>query len=176
MGKVKGVADPPTMRPVEPTDTHAVGDVFLAAIAGMTYLPELYTEEETRTFIRDVLLPNNEVWVAEDGGRVIGFLGLWGDVVSHLWVHPDQQNQGVGTALLGLAMDRRPSGLRCGFSSRTQARDACTNATGSRSWDSPTVAGTRKASQRRSTSGAQESHPRVHLPSTHSVLTPSSDH
>jgi ribosomal protein S18 acetylase RimI-like enzyme len=27
-------------------------------------------------------------------------------------VHPDQQNQGVGTALLGLAMDRRPSGLR----------------------------------------------------------------
>ena len=112
MDKVKGVADPPTMRPVEPTDTHAVGDVFLAAIAGMTYLPELYTEEETRTFIRDVLLPNNEVWVAEDGGRVIGFLGLWGDVVSHLWVHPDQQNQGVGTALLGLAMDRRPSGLR----------------------------------------------------------------
>ena len=89
-----------------------VGEVFLAALAGMTYLPELYTEEETRTFIRDVLLPKNEVWVAEEGDRVIGFLGLWGNVVSHLWVYPDRQNQGVGTALLALAKERRPSGLR----------------------------------------------------------------
>jgi ribosomal protein S18 acetylase RimI-like enzyme len=106
------LGDPLTMRPVKPTDTQAVGDVFLAALAGMTYLPELYTEEETRTFISDVLLPKNEVWVAEDGGRVIGFVGLWADVVSHLWVYPDQQNQGVGTALLALAKERRPSGLR----------------------------------------------------------------
>lgn len=100
------------LRPVETTDTQAVGDVFLAALAGMTYLPELFTEEETRTFISDVLLPKNEVWVAEDGGRLIGFLGLWGDVVSHLWVDPEHQNQGVGTALLELAKERRPSGLR----------------------------------------------------------------
>jgi ribosomal protein S18 acetylase RimI-like enzyme len=100
------------LRPVETTDTQAVGDIFLAALAGMTYLPELYTEEETRTFISDVLLPKNEVWVAEDGGRVVGFLGLWADIVSHLWVYPDQQNQGVGTALLELAKERRPSGLR----------------------------------------------------------------
>jgi ribosomal protein S18 acetylase RimI-like enzyme len=100
------------LRPARTTDTKAVGDVFLAALAGMTYLPELYTEEETRTFIRDVLMPKNEVWVAEDGDRVIGFLGLWGDVVSHLWVFPDRQNLGVGTALLTLAKERRPSGLR----------------------------------------------------------------
>jgi ribosomal protein S18 acetylase RimI-like enzyme len=106
------VPDSPSLRPVEPADTRVIGDIFLAALAGMTYLPELYTEEETRTFIRDVLLPRNEVWVAEDGGRVIGFLGLYGDIVSHLWVHPDQQNRGVGTALLALAKERRPSGLR----------------------------------------------------------------
>jgi ribosomal protein S18 acetylase RimI-like enzyme len=106
------LGDPLTMRPVEPADTHAVGDVFLAALAGMTYLPDLFTEEETRTFIREVLLPKNEVWVAEDDGRVIGFLGLYGDILSHLWVHPDQQNRGAGTALLALAKERRPSGLR----------------------------------------------------------------
>jgi ribosomal protein S18 acetylase RimI-like enzyme len=97
---------------VETADTQAVGDVFIAALAGMTYLPSLYTEEETRTFIRDVLLPNNEVWVAEEGGRVIGFLGLWTDFVSHLWVDPDHQNLGVGTALLERAKERRPSGLQ----------------------------------------------------------------
>jgi ribosomal protein S18 acetylase RimI-like enzyme len=100
------------IRPVEPTDTEAIGDVFLAALAGMTYLPELYTEAETRTFIRDLLLPNNEVWVAEREGRVAGFVGLGEDQVRHLWVRPDQQNRGIGTALLALAMERRPSGLR----------------------------------------------------------------
>ena len=86
--------------------------MFLAALAGMTYLPELYTEAETRTFIRDGLLPNNEVWVAEQSGRVIGFVGLGEDVLRHLWVEPEAQNRGVGTALLALAKERRPSGLR----------------------------------------------------------------
>ena len=41
------------IRPVEPGDTEEVADVFLAALAGMTYLPELYTDAETRIFIRD---------------------------------------------------------------------------------------------------------------------------
>ncbi|MET1008436.1 MAG: GNAT family N-acetyltransferase [Gaiellaceae bacterium] len=101
------------IRPVESGDTEAVGDVFLAALAGMTYLPKLHTEEETRVFIRDVLLPNNEVWVAEeDDGRVIGFVGLGDDFVWHLWVLPEEQNRGVGTALLELAKERRPDGLQ----------------------------------------------------------------
>src|SRR4029078_7829708 len=70
-----------TIRPAHPTDTEAVGDIFLAALTGMTYLPELYTEAQPRTFIRDVLLPNNEVWVAERDGRVAGFVGLGEDQV-----------------------------------------------------------------------------------------------
>jgi ribosomal protein S18 acetylase RimI-like enzyme len=99
------------IRPVEPDDTEDVADVFLAALAGMSYLPDLYTDAETRTFIRDVLLPNNEVWVAEKGGRVVGFAGLGEDVLRHLWVEPEAQNRGVGTALLALAKERRPQGL-----------------------------------------------------------------
>jgi len=99
------------IRPVEPGDTEDVADVFLAALAAMTYLPDLYTDAETRTFIRDVLLPNNEVWVAEEGGRVVGFAGLGEDVLRHLWVEPEAQNRGVGTALLALAKERRPQGL-----------------------------------------------------------------
>jgi len=100
------------LRPVEPGDTEAVGDVFLAALAGMTYLPDLHTEEETRTFIRDLLLPYNEVWVAEEDGRVIGFTGLGDDFVRHLYVRPEEQDRGVGTALLELAKERRPAGLQ----------------------------------------------------------------
>lgn len=111
------------IRPVEPGDTEDVADVFLAALAAMTYLPDLYTDAETRTFIRDVLLPNNEVWVAEKGGRVIGFAGLGEDVLRHLWVEPEAQNRGVGTALLALAKERRPQGLQLSvFQKNTGAR------------------------------------------------------
>lgn len=78
----------------------------------MTYLPELYTEAETRSFIRDILLPNNEVWVAENDGRVIGFAGFGQDALRHLWVRPEVQDRGVGRALLVLAKERRPNGLR----------------------------------------------------------------
>jgi GNAT superfamily N-acetyltransferase len=101
-----------TIRAVAPGDTEAVADVFVAALAGMTYLPVLHTEAENRAFVRDVLLPNNEVWVAEDEGSVIGFAGLGEDILRHLWVHPAKQSRGVGTALLDVAKERRPAGLR----------------------------------------------------------------
>jgi ribosomal protein S18 acetylase RimI-like enzyme len=100
------------IRPVEPPDTDAVADVFIAALAGMTYLPDLYTEAENREFIRDVMLPNNEVWVAEEDGRVVGFAGLGDDLLRHLWVEPAAQNRGIGKALLDRVKQRRPDGFR----------------------------------------------------------------
>ena len=100
------------IRPVEPGDTGAVADVYLAALAGMTYLPDLWTDTESREFIRDVMLPNNEVWVAEEDGRVVGFAGLGDDLMRHLWVEPTAQNRGVGKALLDRAKKRRPDGFR----------------------------------------------------------------
>jgi GNAT superfamily N-acetyltransferase len=100
------------IRPAVPTDTETIEDVFLAAAASMTYLPKLHTEPETRAFVRDVLLPNNEVWVAEEAGRVIGFAGLGDDCLRHLYVETEEQNRGVGTALLTAAKKRRPAGLR----------------------------------------------------------------
>jgi len=100
------------IRLVEPIDTDAIAGVFLSGLSGMTYLPRLYTEEETKDFIKDVLLPNNEVWVAEEAGRVVGFAGFGDGSLRHLWVHRTNQNRGVGTALLKVAMDRCPDGLQ----------------------------------------------------------------
>jgi GNAT superfamily N-acetyltransferase len=93
-------------------DADAVGDVFLAARDEMTYLPSLHTEEETRLWVRDILLRTREVWVAEVGQRVTGFAALSGDFLEQLYVHPENQNQGVGAALLEVAKGRRPGGLR----------------------------------------------------------------
>jgi len=100
------------LRPVEPRDGDAVADVFLAALAEMTYLPDLHTEQETRTFVKEVLLPNNEVWVVEEDGRVVAFAGLGDELLRHLWVHPEAQNRGIGAALLALVKARRPRGIR----------------------------------------------------------------
>ena len=100
------------IRPVGTGDTDAVADVFLSALASMTYLPELYTDTETRAFIKDILLPNNEVWVADDAGEVIGFVGFGQNSIRHLWVRQDAQNRGIGTALLNVAKGRCPDGLR----------------------------------------------------------------
>jgi ribosomal protein S18 acetylase RimI-like enzyme len=99
-------------RRAEPGDAEAVADVFLAAYAEMSYLPELHTAEETRGWIGDVVLSNLEVWVAEDGDRVVGFAALGDDLLEHLYVHPEAQSRGVGTALLALSKERRPGGLR----------------------------------------------------------------
>ena len=94
------------IRPAGTSDCDAVADVFLSALAGMTYLPELYTDAETRAFIKDILLPNNEVWVAEDAGEVVGFVGFGQNSIRHLWVKQSAQNHGIGTALLNVAKGR----------------------------------------------------------------------
>jgi ribosomal protein S18 acetylase RimI-like enzyme len=100
------------IRPVQPGDTNEVADVYLSAISGMTYLPQLYTDDETREFIRDVLLPNNEVWVAEGAEKLVGFAGFGDGSLRHMWVRTESQNEGVGTALLNVAKERCPDGLQ----------------------------------------------------------------
>ena len=101
------------LRPAESVaDADAVGDVFLAARAGMTYLPRVHTDDETRAHFRRSVLSGSEVTVAEQAGRVVGFVALRDDWVQHLYVQPEEQSRGAGTALLALAKERRPGGLR----------------------------------------------------------------
>jgi ribosomal protein S18 acetylase RimI-like enzyme len=91
-------------------DEDEIADVYVAALSGMTYIPE-YTDEQNRSFIRDVMLPNNEVWVAEEDGAIVGFVGLGDGRVRHLWIEPEHQNHGIGTTLLNVAKQRSPEGL-----------------------------------------------------------------
>src|SRR5918994_1068256 len=99
-------------RAAEPADADAVTEIFLAARAGMTYLPELHTPAETRSWVRDGLLRDHEVWIVEDDGRVAGFAALGDDFLEHIYVHPQAQGRGLGTALLDLSKERRPDRLR----------------------------------------------------------------
>jgi chorismate mutase len=58
------------------------------------------------------LLERPALWVATTGpGAVVGFLHLGGDWLDQLFVHPDHQGRGVGTALVELATALRPRGF-----------------------------------------------------------------
>jgi GNAT superfamily N-acetyltransferase len=90
----------------------------------MTYLPDLHTEAETRGWIRGFVLGELEVWVAEEDARLAGFAALGDHYLEHLYVHPQAQGRGVGTALLGWCKERRPDGLQLWvFQRNSGARD-----------------------------------------------------
>jgi GNAT superfamily N-acetyltransferase len=113
-----------SLRPAEPKDADAIAEVYLASRrASMPYLPSLHTDEETREWIRDVVLARNEVWVAAAGDRVDGFLALNGEVLEHIYVAPRLQGSGLGSALLAKAKQLRPNGFRLWvFQRNMQAR------------------------------------------------------
>jgi GNAT superfamily N-acetyltransferase len=60
---------------------------------------------------------HEEVWVAEEDGRLLGFLGiehstnLDAPVLERIYVDPAEQNRGVGSALLDKAKELRPAEL-----------------------------------------------------------------
>jgi diaminopimelate epimerase len=104
--------DPIRLRAADQADAEAIAAVFTPSFRSLTFLPELHTADEDRAFIRDVVLgAGSETWVAEVGGRIVGFLAFRDDELTHLYVHPDAQRRGVGDALLAKAKELRPAGF-----------------------------------------------------------------
>jgi len=71
-----------------------------------------YPFNEDQVYFRDVILVNNDIWVADVSSRQVGFLAIAGDLVEQLFVAPGSQRQGVGQALLAHAKTLSPEGLR----------------------------------------------------------------
>jgi ribosomal protein S18 acetylase RimI-like enzyme len=118
------VSDNVRIRPARPRDAHTVAEVFIASFDTLTFLPKLHTNEETIDFIANKVMPDQEVLVAEEDGTIIGFLAMaHGDILEHLYVHPDSQCRGVGGALLERAKERMPGGFSLWvFQQNVQAR------------------------------------------------------
>ena len=105
------------LRRAIPEDADTLAAILRAAMRGaMPGLPELHTPEKDRWFLREVVLPNEEVWVAEVDERPVGFAALGSrdgeDYLQHIYVAPEHQGSGLGTQLLDRAKERRPSGFR----------------------------------------------------------------
>lgn len=106
-------------------DAAVAAQVYLASRKGAGDLipPAAHDDEDVHRWMRDVFLPYAEVWFAVEDERVLGLLGLQPpDRLEQLYVVPEAQGQGVGTALLDLAKRLRPRGLQLwAFESNTAA-------------------------------------------------------
>ena len=81
------------IRPATPDDAGVVAEISTTSRhAAMPTIRWAHTAEEDRWWVANILLPNDEVWVAEEGGVVLGFLALHrdedGDWVSQLYLRP----------------------------------------------------------------------------------------
>jgi GNAT superfamily N-acetyltransferase len=100
------------IEPATRADADAVAATFGAARnVAMPWLPILHTEAEDRQFFAGVIA-DCYVLVVRREGEPIAFLALKADMVEHLYVRPEAQRAGIGSALLEAAKSRRPSGLR----------------------------------------------------------------
>lgn len=99
------------LRPGVGPDLEAVRDVWSAAAAHLDAPFAERTPEEARAWLTGLLDRPAELWVATEGSRIVGFVHLEGAWLSSIYVHPDQQGRGVGTALLDLVKALRPAGF-----------------------------------------------------------------
>jgi GNAT superfamily N-acetyltransferase len=90
-------------------DASAIGELFVRARDEMTYLPRI--PDDVRPRLGGLIAGRTEVWVAEDENGVIGFAGLTGNELTHLYTDPPAQNRGVGAALMDHAKSVRPERL-----------------------------------------------------------------
>ena len=93
-----------------PADALEVARIFRDSRAeAMPWLPVLHTPEEDTVWFRRALA--GESYVVEEGGRILGFAVLREDELDALYVAPESQRLGVGSALFNRAQQARPDGF-----------------------------------------------------------------
>jgi len=70
-----------------------------------------YTEADSLSHFREVVAVENEVWVAVADDAPVGLVALRAGFIDQLYVDPDAQGAGVGSALLDHAKRANPAGL-----------------------------------------------------------------
>lgn len=106
-----GPADPPVIRRVTAADGPALGDVWLASWRATFDFPPAHPDDDVRRWLAEEMAPRLETWVADDHGRVVALMALSDTMVEQLYVAPDWIGRGLGSRLIALAKERRPSGL-----------------------------------------------------------------
>jgi len=104
-------------------DAPAVADVWLRSFAGaLPTVRKAHSDDDVRAWIRNVVVPDHETWVATVDGAVAAMMVLdAGSVggagpdgageIDQLYVDPPSQGHGLGSRLVDVAKLRCPAGL-----------------------------------------------------------------
>jgi putative acetyltransferase len=114
-----------SLRKAAPEDASVLADIHVRARREcMSYLPDIHSPEDVLQWIREILPQHDEVWVAEDDGRIVGFFMLSDNFLYHLYVYPELHGQGAGSLLFDRVKELAPEGFRLWvFQRNTQARE-----------------------------------------------------
>src|SRR6266705_5531083 len=69
----------------------------------LPWLAGLHTPEEDRWFYRERMFKTCKLWGAFDDDRMTGLIAFHDDWIEQLYVLPEAQRRGVGSALLDVA-------------------------------------------------------------------------
>ena len=88
----------------------------------LPWLAGRHTPQEDQWYFRERVFPTCEVWGACDGPTIKGFVAFREDWIDHLYVLPEAQRHGLGSALLEQARSAFPRLSLWTFQRNTQAR------------------------------------------------------
>jgi len=91
-------------------DAATIAEVYLASRDAAPMPAGIHPPDDVRDYTRSVL-PERDAWLAYEDDQPIGVMLLQGDDLNWMFIHPDAQGRGVGTALMELAKRERPGGL-----------------------------------------------------------------
>ena len=104
-----------TIRRATADDAAPAAEVYIAARhhAVPAIPPMAHPDDAVRVYWTEVLIPTNEVWVAEnDNGTIVAVMALEEDWLDQLYVAPGWTGRGIGERLLDVAKEQRPGGLQ----------------------------------------------------------------
>ena len=100
------------LRAVTDADAEQLAEIFLTSRkTAMPWLAQPHTDDETRWWHINVLLPRGTVVVAERHGNVVGFAEPSDGWLHALYIAPSAQGSGVGSALFEHSMTLQPGGF-----------------------------------------------------------------
>jgi GNAT superfamily N-acetyltransferase len=99
------------------TDPGRIADIFLASRAAfLPYARSPHSADAIRAWVRDILLPSENVTVASVEDRLVGFMATrrhdgisW---IMQLYLDPSHVGQGIGSCLLARALETMPPPIR----------------------------------------------------------------
>lgn len=98
----------PVLRKATLADAGAIATVYLMSRKELVaFAPLIHSDESIQQWIREELLPNEQVIIAEEDGAIIGMMSLTSDKgmgrIKQLYILPSAVGHGIGTLMIKMA-------------------------------------------------------------------------